>query len=117
MNKLKFGLIAGAVISGVCSSGSVLADLTTGVMITNVGSDLRQPGGLVSLELSKDIKNGVCQRNNVLFLDPSDSTHRALIAVAITAKVNETPVTLIDDGVCGELLNGSTVSKVALMKG
>ena len=92
------------------------AELTTNVLITSVGGDARN-NSLVSIELSKEIKNGVCERNNVLYLDPASEQQQAWIAVAMIAKVNKTPVVLIDSGTCNETFNGSTVGNVVLIKG
>lgn len=95
-------------------SAQSYAALTTGAVITRVGGDLRN-NDLFAIQLDKDIVNGVCQRNNVLYLDPADPAQKALIAVAITAQVQGQTVTIIDTGTCDNTFNGSTVGNVALI--
>jgi len=96
------------------TSATAHATLTTGLMITRIGGDLRN-NELFALQFDRDINNGVCERNNVLYLDPSNAAQRALIAVAITAQVQGSTVTVIDSATCDEVFNGSSVGNVDLI--
>ena len=95
-------------------AGSAHADLTL-VKITAVASYI-DTGPLIAVEFDPDIKNGVCERNDILMFDPTDPTHKVMLADVIASKINQNNVYLADSGTCVDTFNGSTVGRYRIMK-